>query len=320
MPRNQGPRPRPIPMNGSGDVPAPDSTGWETFGASVQGASHRRRERPNQDAFAVWADPVTGAAVAAVSDGHGSPLHPRSGIGARLAADLAVGSLRDVVHLRRPPDAETREAALRRLATVWRAAVRDHVAAHPLRQDEIEALTDDQRREIGVDDTIAYGTTILAAAATPAWLMLLQIGDGDALTVDAAHDTRRPLPDDPRQARGRTLSLCHPEAWAEGRTAALSGTDLPALLLLSTDGYVNSFASDEDFLEIGGDYAALLTDHPGDLRSRLPAILDETSTEGSGDDITLAVVHRASCAPAGQAPPGDSRLAARVRRLLDRLR
>jgi hypothetical protein len=297
-----------------------DGPHWQAFGASTKGAAHRRRDLPNQDAFASWGDAATGAAVAVVSDGHGGALHPRSAIGSQLAVSLAIDTLREVVTLHQAPDASERTAALRQLTERWQAAARDHVKAHPLGQGDVEPLTDEQRRDLAADGTIAYGTTIVAVAATPAWLALLQIGDGDALAVDAAHHASRPLPDDPRQTHGQTLSLCHREAWREARTIAMAGADLPALVLLATDGYANSFASDADFLEIGRDYAALLADYPDQLRARLPSILDETSAEGSGDDITLAVVHRAAAVPSTGAPAGVSRLPARIRRLLDRLR
>jgi hypothetical protein len=302
-------------MHASSDEPR-----WQAFGASTRGAAHRRRDLPNQDAFAAWGDPATGAVVAVVSDGHGGALHPRSAIGAQLAASLAIDTLREVVTRREAPDAPERIAALRQLTRRWQDATREHAKAHPLERSEIEPLSDDQRHDLATDGAIAYGATIVAAAATPTWLALLQIGDGDAIAVDAAHHATRPLPDDPRQAHGQTLSLCHAEVWLEGRTTAIGGANLPALVLLSTDGYANSFASDADFLGIGRDYATLLADYPEQLRARLPSILDETSAEGSGDDITLAVVHRASAASPPGPPASASRLPARIRRLLDRLR
>jgi hypothetical protein len=70
---------------------------------------------------------------------------------------------------------------------------------------------------------------------------------------------------------------------------------LPALVLLATDGYPNSFRSDQDFLKIGSDYLAAIGQQGlSKLAGELPEILRETSRLGSGDDITLAILQRDS--------------------------
>jgi hypothetical protein len=66
---------------------------------------------------------------------------------------------------------------------------------------------------------------------------------------------------------------------------------LPALVLLTTDGYSNSFRSDVDFLKIGSDYLQIIREQGiATLAEELPEILTEASQQGSGDDITLAIV------------------------------
>jgi hypothetical protein len=61
--------------------------------------------------------------------------------------------------------------------------------------------------------------------------------------------------------------------------------------LLSTDGYANSFRSDEDFLKIGQDYLEIIREQGiSSLAEELPAILTEATEQGSGDDITLAIL------------------------------
>jgi hypothetical protein len=66
---------------------------------------------------------------------------------------------------------------------------------------------------------------------------------------------------------------------------------MPSLVLLSTDGYANSFRSDEDFLKIGQDYLEIIREQGiASLAEELPAILTEATQQGSGDDITLAIL------------------------------
>jgi hypothetical protein len=65
----------------------------------------------------------------------------------------------------------------------------------------------------------------------------------------------------------------------------------PALITLSTDGYANSFATDEGFLQIGGDYLEMVRKEPDKLADGLQSILTEATEQGSSDDITLALLY-----------------------------
>ena len=88
-----------------------------------------------------------------------------------------------------------------------------------------------------------------------------------------------------------TTSLCQPEAWKEFRSSWVTRPALPSLVLLSTDGYANSFRSDEDFLKIGQDYLDIIRQQGiASLAEELPTILTEATHQGSGDDITLAIL------------------------------
>ena len=70
-------------------------------------------------------------------------------------------------------------------------------------------------------------------------------------------------------------------------------SDLPALVLLSTDGYANSFRDDGGFLQIGGDVLQILReDGIEGVERNLTSWLSEASELGSGDDITLCGLWR----------------------------
>ena len=122
-------------------------------------------------------------------------------------------------------------------------------------------------------------------------LLYLQLGDGEILSVTAQGTTTRPLPPDDRLIANQTTSLCQPEAWKDFRSAWVTNGAMPSLVLLSTDGYANSFRSDEDFLKIGQDYLEIIREQGiASLAEELPAILTEATQQGSGDDITLAIL------------------------------
>ena len=73
----------------------------------------------------------------------------------------------------------------------------------------------------------------------------------------------------------------------------------PALIMMSTDGYSNSFSSDADFHKVGPDLLRILrTDGPQEVSGLLAGWLSEASAKGSGDDVTLGVIYNLGTAAA----------------------
>ncbi len=271
---------------------------WKIASASARGTSHIRSGRPNQDACEHGTGPQGGAlkAVLAVSDGHGGARHFRSEIGSRLAAHIAVSVIQESV----PADGSLPDEAVppltRKIVEDWRAAVLSDLAQHPFSPEELGGLETAEgsaaRASVEEDPALAYGATLLVAAAAETFMVYLQLGDGDILAVDVSGSTTRPLPSDDRLIGNQTTSLCQPDAWKEFRTSiGRNQTEFAAVVLASTDGYANSFRSEEDFLKIGHDYLNLIREDGLDvLAEDLPNILTEASEKGSGDDITLSLM------------------------------
>ena len=276
---------------------------WKVAHGCVQGSSHRRSGLPNQDAVQciVTPGPQGTIAVAVVSDGHGSPRHFRSQIGSSLAVNTAAGTLQtflleSVASDGRVPFVPEQVHELeRKLVSGWLAAVHNHLESTPFSEAELAKLEQAEgaegRAAVKSSPELAYGATLLAAAATEKVLLYLQLGDGEILSVSAEGATTRPLPPDDRLIANQTTSLCQPEAWKDFRSSWVANGPLPSLVLLSTDGYANSFRSDEDFLKIGQDYLEIIREQSiSSLAEELPAILTEATQQGSGDDITLAIL------------------------------
>lgn len=291
---------------------------WRAIGASVRGASHERDELPNQDAFSVEVGdtPDGSTAVAAVADGHGGARHFRSADGARLA----VAAAREVLEQMTSRFVEATSADRARLAAVelpqrivsrWVELARADLTRRSFTRHEWAALEASEGSEgktsVREDPLLAYGATLLAALAVPGCLVLLQLGDGDVLVVDAHGRTRRPVPHDERLAGNITTSICRVGAEADFRCVVLEGEAAsPSLVLLSTDGYANSFRSDIDYLKVGSDFLGLLRQHGiGTVERQLPSILEHASQHGSGDDITLAMLVGRLAVPIGKPPPAD---------------
>ncbi len=278
---------------------------WRVVGESCRGASHIKGNLPNQDALSFWL-PESGQgppAILAIADGHGSPQHFRSASGAKLAVQAATSLLLAFAKMHgSQSDAATLRAAVaelpQRVVENWTASVSAHLAANPFHEEEFARLSDpqdaDARAEVTQNPLVAYGATLLVVLVTEYYAVFLQIGDGDILWVDDAGKTIRPVPTDPRLIANQTTSLCQPEAWKDFRWHVEAPLHHPpALVLVSTDGYANSFRSDEDFLLIGHDFLKMArTGGLSKVSSQLPGILREASEKGSGDDVTFGIMCR----------------------------
>ncbi len=264
--------------------------------ASVTGAAHLRAGRPNQDAADCW-ESGDRTVVLAVADGHGGEAYARSDRGARFAVEEAIGACRDLDARLAPMairDGVRRgrlgEELAREIVRRWQRRVEEDRGG----DGEAGAEARSRRRPAPGESTRPYGTTLIAALAIGDELvLLLQCGDGDVLAVSGEGTVDRPLPVDERSFGNETASLCLPEAWTEFRSRLLDADELPALLLLATDGYANSYADDEEFRQVARDLLCAVEETGEEaVGAALPAWLAETSGGGSGDDITVGLLVR----------------------------
>ena len=147
---------------------------------------------------------------------------------------------------------------------------------------------------------LAYGATLLAVALSRHYLIYAQLGDGDILTVKPDGSVERPLMRYHDFYDEQSASLCTHGAAGEFQTAVLTtrGHE-PSLVMLSSDGYANCFGNDEGFFKVGSDLLAYAHERGHDFLDRhLAAWLHDSSRDGSGDDITVAMAIRRGTLPA----------------------
>jgi hypothetical protein len=301
-------------------------THWQFGGASVLGASHVRQGAPNQDAIAWWPESGQGLPlILAIADGHGSAKSFRSQQGSALAVQVAISVLTRHLQLDQPQRLQARSRNLQQfeqtlqqelpqqLVQTWQDQVLADLEQHPFTPAELQKLqTKDGEsacERVHQNPLLAYGATLLTVVVTPQFILYLQLGDGDILCVDAQGQPQRPLPVDPNLIANETTSLCMPHAWDWLRLTLTPTQSAPQLILVSTDGYSNSFVSEADFCQVGPDYWQMLQEQGfAEVLSQLPIILQETSQQGSGDDITLGLIVRNTTPPSDQGQRGASTL------------
>lgn len=262
------------------------------MGASIPGSRHTRSGKPNQDAIVLGELPEMGGTFVAISDGHGSRTCFRSGKGAHLAVSIT----EKLLLTSRIADLLKERHGMRLIAQEilhhWRSGVMEHLRQHPFIPDETEELDRQQRTLLGRNALVAYGATLLIAYVLETEVYFLQLGDGDFLTLDSAGTVNGIFKPDRKHMGNATTSLCMPNALDEFRFCHLHSGPLK-MVLGSTDGYGNSFRSEADFHKTLGDYSRLISVHGFDaVYSKLPEWLKETSEQGSGDDISVALIFR----------------------------
>lgn len=273
---------------------------WQCFGSSVVGANHLNRNVPNQDAIH-WR-PVSGRdenVVLAVADGHGTGGHLRGARGANFAvleaSEVFYAFLLENGHNQ---DRNLFEHALthrlpQEIALRWSRAVANDLQNDPLNLVE-DARVNDLNDSALLASQYAYGTTLAVVAASRHFLMCLQLGDGDLLGVTANGICKPLLPEVPPTVDSTPDSLALPDATKRFRRVVLPlSAHSPVLVLVASDGYRNAFVNRTDFLQVGTDYLVHLRENGMlDVSQALDSWLNDTSREGSGDDVSVGMMYR----------------------------
>jgi serine/threonine protein phosphatase PrpC len=255
------------------------------LGAKRTGATHLHRAVPCQDALC-WhwqSDTQPASLLLAIADGHGGSHYDRSDQGAHLAVHTAIALLREC-HAAFPNPRQLlntlRSDFARLLRRRWQQAVRQHHA--DLEQPPPSAEAPLLRR---------YGATLLTVLMQEELVFAGQIGDGKLLRIPADGPPHEPLPADPHLLGSETHSLCSEEAewlWQ----SAVWYRQAEETLLFCTDGLSDSFVSPEEFHRFARSLPPLLAEQGSQtVAQHLPNWLDRYSHEGSGDDMTLLLLH-----------------------------
>ena len=226
--------------------------------------------------------------IVAIADGHGSARYPRSQRGAELAVRCAIQLLAEM--LESTSETTASHSFIKNTA--------EQQLPKKLFQRWVDEVTKDAQGDPPEDndaDTVRlYGTTLLAMAVTETFIIFLQIGDGDFRIVTDESQVNLPFVRDEMLLGNETYSLAQKEAWKHIRVHfQMIGERPPALIMLSTDGYSNSFVSPQDFDQVGTDLLAMLRQEGVTaIEAKLPEWLAQASSAGSGDDVTVVLVYR----------------------------
>ena len=281
-------------------------TEWRVIGETVPGATHLRAGIPNQDAILQLRESSRSLPIIlSLSDGHGSDKCFRSNTGSRFAVKKAAQVVAEFLDARRAAfdlteiEKEGKEFLGKEFLRKWRKAVENDLKNKPFTTAELDRVKekDGERAVKLVEDNplLAYGATSLTVALEESFALYLQLGDGQILTVSEKGEVAKPLPEDERLFANETTSLCTAKDEKDFRFLVQPITDenRPALILMSTDGYVNSFSEEAGFLKAATDFHEMLGSEGHDfINDNLKAWLEEATAIGSGDDTTVGIIYR----------------------------
>ncbi len=261
------------------------------FGRSVKGASHIRNGTQCQDSFKI--DELSpNLTIVAVADGHGSEKSPRSKSGSTIAVNVFCTVMRQylakysvtlndlITYLNR--DGQLKFA--QDICEEWQKRVRDSYNKKPLETDG----------EIKWENVYKlYGTTLLGLLITKGFIFAFQIGDGDITLIDK--DNISPVVETEKILGTETHSLSKVDAWKKAVSVILrrdAKANTPYLYMLTTDGFVNSYVSEDEYRKSCREYYNMIEEHGfKKVCSNLGVWLTETSELGCGDDITMVLVY-----------------------------
>ena len=263
----------------------------DIISASVRGASHKLAGKKLQDSrkSLVLGDIM----ILAAADGHGSESCPYSKSGSTIAVNVFCGLMSEycsnyadnIENLMTYFNREGDTSVARAIEAEWKRRVEAVHRKHK-RKKPIDAAGKICKPDIWKQ----YGTTLLGLLITPCFYFAFQIGDGDILllrnkSVEYAVTSDKLLGTE-------TYSLSLNEAW---RTTAAAVGRIPLgrkgsqpVFMMATDGFANSYPSESVFLKAcAGYYSAIRKHGVAAVAKKLKIWLNETSTMGSGDDITV---------------------------------
>ena len=258
------------------------------YSVSCVGFSHLKNGKPCQDYSAHFQDEER--VIVTACDGHGGAIYIRSERGSRFASE-AICRVFGAIGKGDAVSKDQLRLLRLKLLCEWNDAVEKDLAQDPIRDEEIEALDEDQRFRLRQNPFLAYGTTMHGAMILGDRLFCASIGDGGIFSV--INDTVSHLfqSEDEDTVANVTHSMCEEKAEKHLQVDVLDFTPEYDGILLCTDGTLNPYHSMTNF---SNSFAlpVFRKAREGHLEE-VGQYMEKLGGEiGTGDDVSLAIAYR----------------------------
>ena len=263
--------------------------------AIVRGASHVASNIKCQDNYSILKLDEN-FIVVAVADGHGSSKCKYSRNGSDIAANCFCGLIKEIYKdskgnhesIIRTIRNKSSIAISKRIVDDWNERIK--LSYDAILENNQKKKND--KEEIPEFSKELFGTTLLGLIIADEFIYAIQFGDGDISFVNNQNVSSVIEAD--KFLGTETFSLSNEEAWkhAKEHFQRINIDELkPFMIMVTTDGFANSFVDDEQYKISCKEYLKTIIDYGVDsVQDNLTQWLSETSSEGCGDDITLVAV------------------------------
>ena len=156
---------------------------YYTYAKSVIGYNHINNKTPCQDFSSVYSDKEK--TIITCCDGHGGSSYIRSDFGSKVAsysAFITLNSLNQSFFSRL--DNEDIESKIKlNILCEYNRMIEQHLSKKPIRKSEVINLDEEEQDALRLNPVKAYGTTLTGAMVIGKKLVVVGIGDTEALVV-----------------------------------------------------------------------------------------------------------------------------------------
>lgn len=289
---------------------------YRAFGDFRKGYAHVKNDSGVEDYASSYNDPEGRFYIGVICDGHSDKNCFRSSKGAQFGCESGIEILSRFFELYLSQKSEDKtlpdgfENRLKRsLKLCWDRKVYKDLKENPLKEDELQPLTDRVRKiyEAGNGLSNIYGATFLAVGICENFFLALHIGDGAILCVDEDGTYYSPVPKDEKSETGAPASLCDSDLFTRENAFRIGvSMKLPQVATVSSDGIEDCMDSFEykrfiyglfkkiQMEELDGQYQSELNEKQ---KKYFESCLEYYADKGHGaeDDCSLSAIYNLSC-------------------------
>jgi len=256
------------------------------FNQSSIGYSHVEENKVCQDFSSSYKD--NNRIIISCADGHGGSLYIRSHIGSKIANYAALEVFKSInkKYLTKTAEEDFVKKIKIGLLCEWNKLIEREQTNSPLKRSEFVNLSKEQIEDITFNPSTAYGTTLCSCLVLDKKVVVLSIGDSEAIgfkkgNVFRIFDTS----DDP--AGNITYSLCQEDAYKYLRVRVLNINDIDGVILC-TDGLSSPYQTYSNLTEYLVKPLVYKTLSSGTTNYAEEIVEGIANTLGIGDDVSLA--------------------------------
>jgi len=252
------------------------------------GYSHLHSHKPCQDFSSTYKD--NERIIITCCDGHGGNQYIRSQYGSKCASEAinSVFKAMDKSFFREKDQEKIKDTIKLLILCAYNKLIERELTDKPIKKQELINLKEEEIDSLKINPAKAYGTTLSGAMLFHHHIIVVSIGDTEALGVKKGQLIK--LFDNSNDPAGNvTYSMCQEDAYQYLRVAVFDERDFDGIILC-TDGLTSPYQSYENFFT----YFVKPTINRILLSKSIDKVEEDVymiATEmGVGDDVSLSLL------------------------------